>query len=318
MALALYGESGFYATGGSAGRRGDFLTSPEVGPLFGAVLARWIDACWRDLGEPDGFSVVEVGAGPGTLARSVLAARPECAPHYVTVEVSAAQRAHHPAGVESRPDMPRDGLTGVVIANELLDNLPFGLAVYDGAWREAFVACTRDGRPVEVLGAPLDPLPSWLPAMARHGDRAPIQAAAAAWVRTACSRLAAGRVLAVDYCVARTGELVLRPWRDWLRTFRGHERGRHYLADAGRQDITADVCIDQLPPPDAVRTQAQFLQRWGIGDLVEQGRREWAAAAAAPSVRALMMRSRVREAEALLDPSGLGAFTCLEWVPDAE
>ncbi|HQV56377.1 MAG TPA: hypothetical protein PKV27_00085, partial [Ilumatobacteraceae bacterium] len=69
MSLALYGVAGFYSVGGRAGRRGDFITSPEVGPLFGAVLARALDAWWADLGSPDDFTVVEVGAGPGTLAR---------------------------------------------------------------------------------------------------------------------------------------------------------------------------------------------------------------------------------------------------------
>jgi hypothetical protein len=60
-----------------------------------------------------------------------------------------------------------------------------------------------------------------------------------------------------------------------------------------------------------VRTQAQFLQRWGIEELVDEGRAAWAAAASAPTVAALAMRSRVREAEALLDPAGLGGFLSL-------
>src|SRR6478752_6597170 len=87
--VVLYGEHGFYnGGGGRAGRRGGhFLTSPEVGPLFGAVLARAIDGWWRQLGEPDDFTLVEVGAGPGTLARAILAAEPACAPRYVTVEL---------------------------------------------------------------------------------------------------------------------------------------------------------------------------------------------------------------------------------------
>jgi SAM-dependent MidA family methyltransferase len=310
MREALYGERGFYNAGGSAGRREDFITSPEVGPLFGAVLARALDRWWRQLGEPADFTVVEVGAGPGTLARAILAAQPRCAPRYVAVEIAAAQRQRHPDGVESVAVMPDEPVTGVVLANELLDNLPFRLAVNDDGWREAFV--TGDP-PTEVLSQPFDPPSSYLPAGVALGARAPLQDEAAAWVEHAKATLRRGRVVAFDYGVAHTAELARRPWREWLRTYRGHARGDHYLAAAGTQDITADVCVDQLPMPAAVRTQAQFLQLHGIDELVDEGRREWAAAASAPTLRAIMMRSRVRESEALLDPAGLGSFLALEW-----
>ena len=94
--------------GGSAGRRGDFITSPEVGPLFGAVLAGYLDAEWERHRTAGPVHGVDAGAGPGTLARTVLAARPACldALTYVAVEVSAAQRERHPDGIESRPDLP--------------------------------------------------------------------------------------------------------------------------------------------------------------------------------------------------------------------
>ncbi|MBJ7422549.1 MAG: SAM-dependent methyltransferase, partial [Ilumatobacteraceae bacterium] len=72
MELALYSPNGFYSTDGRAGRRGDFITSPEVGPLFGSVVGNAIDAQWKALGSPTEFTLVEVGAGPGTLARSIL------------------------------------------------------------------------------------------------------------------------------------------------------------------------------------------------------------------------------------------------------
>ena len=92
MELALYDpERGFYATGGRAGRRGDFLTSPEVGPLFGAVLARALDGWWDELGRPDPFVVVEAGAGPGTLARTVL-------PAAAGLRAGAALRARRAVG----------------------------------------------------------------------------------------------------------------------------------------------------------------------------------------------------------------------------
>ena len=317
MELALYGGQGFYATG-RTGRRGDFITSPEVGPLFGAVLARFLDAEFERLGRPDPFTVVEAGAGSGTLARTVAAARPACAPalRYVAVETSAAQRRDHPAEVESRGDLPPGPIDGVVVANELLDNLPFRLVVFDGAWREAYVAYGVDGAFVERLGAPIERVPSVLPPRPPHGARAPLQEDAAGWLAAARAIVRAGRVVVIDYARGSTNELATSPWRDWLRTYRGHARGGHYLAAPGEQDITADVALDQLAAPDAVSTQAQFLRQWGIEQLVAEGRQEWARTATSPDLQALAMRSRVSEAEALLDPAGLGGFTVAEWIVD--
>ena len=305
----------------AAGRRGDFITSPEVGPLFGAVLARALDAWWHELGRPAEFTLIEAGAGPGTLARSILAAAPECvsAMRYVAVEVSDEQRARHPSGVESVATMPTTPITGVILANELLDNLPFRLFVMDGGWREAFVVSQRDGSFAEVLGAADDPAALALPARASHGARVPVQSRAAEWCRASRSLLVHGRLVLIDYATPTTAELAARPWRQWLRTFRGHERGQHYLREPGSQDITTDVAVDQLVgvlgQPAAVRSQSQFLQRWGIDALVAEGQRHWAENAARPNLAAMAMRSRVREAEALLAEPGLGSFTVLEYSP---
>ena len=315
MRLALYGQGGFYTTGGRAGRRGgDFLTSPEVGPLFGTVIARALDAWWKELGSPSRFDVVECGAGPGTLARSILVAQPEClgAMHYVAVEISASQRALHPQGLNSRETMPDGPITGVVLANELLDNLPFRLFVFDGSWMEAFVSQASGGQFVEVLRAP-DVVPSCLPRTAPLGSRAPVQEAAASWVRDCLSRIDHGRLLLFDYCSASTAEMALSPWREWLRTYRDQGRGTHYLSDPGSQDITAQVMLDQLPAGFASLTQADFLKQWRIDELVREGADHWEKLKNEPDVAAMKMRSRSAEAKSLIDPFGLGLFESMIW-----
>lgn len=342
--LALYDpELGFYAAGGGAGRRGDFLTSPEVGPLFGAVLARAIDGWWTELGEPDPFVVVEGGAGTGTLAVSVLAARPRCAPalRYVLVERSAVLRARQrshlstvepavalgAAGGHDGPivtalgELPSGPLVGVVLANELLDNLAFDLAVArDGGWDERRVEIDPEGRP-RFVDQPADAgtadLATRLVAEAPDGAVIPVQRSAADWVRSAAALLDRGRVVVIDYAVAATADLAARPVGEWLRTYRGHERAGDPLVGLGTADITTEVCVDQLEravgPATAHASQAEVLHAWGIDELVEAGRAEWGARAAVGDLAALRARSRVREAEALLDPGGLGAFRVVEW-----
>ena len=213
MDEALYGVDGFYRTDGVAGRRGHFLTSAEVGPLFGAVVANFLDVEWERIGRPDPFTMVDAGAGPGTLARTVMAAAPRCASvlRYVAVELSEHQRSLHPAGVESRADLPDEAFEGVILANELLDNMPFRLVVFDGGWREALVVEAPDGQLTEHLGPVLEPLPAVLPERAPLGARAPLIDLAATWVDDARARLSAGTLVVLDYGVSTTAELANGP-----------------------------------------------------------------------------------------------------------
>jgi SAM-dependent MidA family methyltransferase len=344
--LALYHpEFGFYSRGGGAGRGQDFLTSPEVGPLFGAVVANALDAWWRDLGRPDPFIVVEAGAGPGTLARNVLDAGPECAPsvRYVLVERSDwlrdVQRGSLPMeparqvlgpAIVSDPDegprpapgvgplvtalaeLPQRPFVGIVLANELLDNLPFDLLERTAlGWSEVRV----DDRLRETLVPAANDLALHADRLAPDtpvGHRVPLQRAAAAWLRSALAVVDRGRIVAVDYA-STTPDLARRPWTEWVRTYRGHAPGGYPLANLGQQDITCEVAVDQLPVPDATSSQADFLRAHGLEELVEGARKEWDERAHIGDLEALKQRSRLTEAQALTDPAGLGAFQVLEW-----
>jgi len=351
--LALYGSGGFYASGGGAGRSGaDFLTSPEVGPLFGTVVARYLDATWARLGRPEEFVVVEAGAGRGALALAVLAAEPACsgALRYVLVERSPALRARQgehlslaepfvvlgasrehddvadeplPAAagpfVVSLPDLPAEPVTGVVIANELLDNLAFRLLERtDSDWSEVRVTGRSDSL-VELL-VPTDATTAERAAAlapdATVGKRIPLQDSAVDWLRSAREIVDRGAVVVFDYASSTTASLGRRPWGEWVRTYVAHGRGGTPLEWPGRQDVTVEVAVDQLVAvgaPQVDLAQAEWLDANGMAELLDEGRREWEGRAGVGDLAALRARSRVAEAEALTDPTGLGAFRVLEW-----
>jgi SAM-dependent MidA family methyltransferase len=194
----------------------------------------------------------------------------------------------------------------VVLANELLDNLPFGLLERTAqGWAEVRV----DEKLREVL-VPVEEDPG---VGAGVGARIPVQRAARAWVEGALDVVQAGRVVVIDYADT-TPSMARRPWTDWVRTYRHHGRGSHPLADLGAQDITCEVAVDQLPRPRSNRSQAEFLAAFGIDDMATEARLAWEERAHIGDLQALTARSRVHEGAALTDPGGLGAFRVLEWV----
>jgi SAM-dependent MidA family methyltransferase len=299
MERCLYGPDGFYATSGSAGRRtGDFLTSPEVGPLFGAVVAEMLDSTWEQLGRPDGMPVYDVGCGPGALLKAVSVARPDRPWQLIGVD-----RVESAGATVS--ELPEDLTGSVVLANELLDNLPFRIVERrDDGFYEVHVENGESDTPGEQLvatDAELDIPP---------GTRAPLLSTAAAWVRSVLDRSPA-LVCLVDYGAETTAELATRG--GWLRTYRDHQRGADPYAAPGQCDITTDVAWDQLPSPESLVRQRGFLSQWGIDRLVDEGREYWKANAAAPDLQAIRMRSRVSEVEALTDQAGLGNWWVASW-----
>ena len=321
-----------------------------MGPLYGAVLARAIDAEWTRLGTPDPFVVIEGGAGRGALAKAILDAAPACSPalRYVCVERSAALRADADALLPVEPaenifgavvggdldeervvpgtgpvvavldDLPRVPVVGMIIGNELLDNLPFRLFERGAqGWQEILVAVEDDRLHELAIDAQPDDAEECdrVAPEAGIGARIPLQHEACAWVVRAHESIRRGRIVLVDYA-DETPSMARRPWTEWLRTYRGHARGGGPLDAPGEQDVTCEVAVDQLRPPSDNRSQAEWLQAHGIDELADAARAEWQARAHIGDLQALRARSRAGEADAITDPSGLGAFRVLEWQID--
>jgi SAM-dependent MidA family methyltransferase len=117
----------------------------------------------------------------------------------------------------------------------------------------------------------------------------------------------------VDYA-AGIEDLAARGQEGWLRTYRAQRRGGSPLDAPGSQDITADVPVEGLRRAAAAAglsvlaetSQADWLRSLGVDELVEAARAAWHGRVAT-DLAAIAARSRVQEAEALLDPAGLGA-----------
>lgn len=315
MEIALYDPDGFF--GGQtlrSERGGDFLTSPEVSRLFGETLARYVEQEHRRIGDP--FEVVEVGAGSGSLLGPLLDTYPVEA---WAVEASpAARKALESVLPPDRilADMP-DRIRGVLIANELLDNLPMALAqCVDGDWRERWVGLEGDG--LGFVDADVRPeVRQWLDAYAGEvadGGWVEVQLAARDWLSSTIERLEAGSVVVIDY--GDTAENLLPRRQDGtLRTYRSHHLGPHPLDEPGATDITADVnftaLIDVGSQPSLHR-QDDFLAELGLREQLSELRRaELEAARGGEEIERLRLRTLKTEAETLLHPRGLGDFRVL-------
>jgi len=326
MRAALYDpEEGYFAAGPLRSQKaGDFLTSPEVSPLFGETIAHFVAAEAERIGA-DPVDVLEVGAGSGSLLRPLLDAL-GIPVRATAVEVSAAARERLAAVVPEATAMAsleevEGPLRGVIVVNEVADNLPAALAVRRGReWAERLVGIEGDAL-VWVQGPARPQVAAWAERFAGpvpEGGQVEVQLAAGEWVRRLVGRLGAGSVLVFDY--GDTGEgLVGRRAEGTLRTYRGHHLGPDPLLDPGATDVTMDVDFGALAAAACeagagveVLAQAAFLERWGLAERLAALRVEELALARTDRVmERLQVRSRITDGEALLHPRGLGDFRVL-------
>ncbi|MBV9023421.1 MAG: SAM-dependent methyltransferase [Streptomycetaceae bacterium] len=310
MERALYGPGGFFRR--ADGPAGHFRTSVHVSPLYAGAVAKLLKRVDEALGHSEELTFVDVGAGRGELLAGVLA----CLPHEVTARLRpyAVERADRPDGLDSRiqwTDTPPQGVTGLLFANEWLDNIPVDIAETDEDGVERYVL-VRPSDGAERIGAPVEGadaawLERWWPIAGQPGARAEIgRTRDEAWAR-AVGSLERGVAIVVDYAHERAA-------RPPFGTLVGFREGRqvHPVPD-GSCDLTCHVAVDAcaavpVGTPGEVMT---VTQRVALRALGVEGRRpplELAAEDPAAYVRGL---AAAGEAGELLASGGLGDFTWL-------
>lgn len=289
MALALYHpEHGYYARASRrTGRNGDFFTSVDVGPLFGALLARQFAEMWRRLDDGQPFDLVEAGAADGRLARDVLDAAAGDPEFYAAirlhlVEASASARRAHRDVLGPHADklaassatLPRE-IHGVLYANELLDALPVhSVVMTEHGLREQYVDADGD-RLVTRVGAPsTEALAAYFDALGislQPGWRAEVNLAALSWLARACLAVHRGYLLLIDYghdahelYSATHADGTLTTFQRHLPGYHRHDRVPPWLVDPGERDITSHVDLT------SVRRTAEALGCTTLG-LIDQG-----------------------------------------------
>jgi len=291
LALVLYAPGlGYYVAGTRKfGAGGDFVTAPELTPLFGGALAVQVQAI---LAGTRGRRVVELGAGSGALAAdtlNALAARDALPARYEIVEVSPELRERQRDTVAARAGayaslvtwhaaLP-DGIEGAVLLNEVLDAVPpHVIARRNSAWLERGVVLGVQG--LELAERPLED--ARLRALAEQrfpasGDYlSEINPAAEALIEDLGARLREGAMLIIDYGFPAAE--YYHPQRS-SGTLMGHYRHRVHadpLLWPGLSDLTAHVDFSAIAEAGersglhvaGFTSQAAFLLGCGILDLV--------------------------------------------------
>jgi SAM-dependent MidA family methyltransferase len=296
MARALYEPGlGYYATSRERPTRtGDFLTAPEMHPIFAEAVAAQVDEMRKLLGDPAEFTVREFGAGRGALA-----------------DAMPAHINYQPVEFEAGP--PAEPIVGCIVANEFLDALPFHrVAQTADGLRELYVGWV-DGQFVEQAGELSDRrLRTWF-ADARvelaDDQRAEVNLAMLDWLAGLAGQLERGYVLLIDYALPAAELYGPARRRGTARAFRGQRVSSNLLAGVGRQDLTATVDLDALLRAAQAAgltlvgraSQAHFLMGCGLESLMAA----WRERLGEDIEAHLLLRSAVKR---LLDPRALGGY----------
>ena len=298
MELCLYAPGlGYYSAGlRKFGESGDFVTAPEVSPVFARCLSR---QCRQVLAELGGGELLEFGAGSGRLAVDLLRSLERCdrlPARYLILEVSPDLRARQKQTLWNEvprladrvywlDSLPESGFRGVVIANELLDAMPVNRFRIEGdEILEQYVGLDAEGEITPLWGAASEPLEAAVRnlmegAHDRFDDyESEMNLRAAPWVQAVAQRLQAGMVLLIDYGYPRGTYYHPQRNRGTLMCHYRHRAHPDPMLLPGLQDITAHVDFTAIARSAlknglnvcGYTTQAFFLMGCGLDRLIAE------------------------------------------------
>lgn len=332
MEVALFWPQGGYYLGPErSGPSGDYYTSSMAHPAFGAVLAVQLYQMWSLLGHPDPFTVVELGAGNGSLCRDLVTYAHHLPPQfaralqYICLERRAAagieRDLHSDVGAPhvnrlAAAGIPLRGIRGCFLSNEFLDSFPVHrVTLCQGKLREVYVTL-RGEELAETLGEYSTPaLAARLAGLGiqlAEGQSAEINLGLDGWAEEVAAALEAGFVLTIDYghSAAELYSSARRP-RGTLTTFYRHVQTDAPLRRIGRQDITAQVDFTSVANAGrrvGLEVLGYTSQRGFLGNL---GLGEWQQLLASLGLSPRQLQANRAGMLDLARPGGLGDFKVL-------
>jgi SAM-dependent MidA family methyltransferase len=263
-ACLYHPQHGYYAKADQDARR-DYVTSVDVTPVFGRLLARQFHEMWILLGRPEPFWIVEAGAGTGELARQILSFAADSLPEfysatrYVAVERSTARRdaqltslAKHIANGRFSPsaELPDQISCGCIFSNELFDAFAVRRVTQEsGELREIYVARGQNGFCDEIGSLSSPAIAEYFDKLGitlRHEQTAEVCLAACDWIEPAAKRLQRGFVLTIDYGHESRELYDERHMRGTLLAYGRHRASEDFYRAPGLQDLTAHVNFTAL------------------------------------------------------------------------
>jgi SAM-dependent MidA family methyltransferase len=338
MELVLYHPHyGYYASKEIViGESGDFLTSPHLADDFGEMLAIHLQKIWEYLGNPDKFTIVEMGAGSGKLAAQILGYTQQQSPQlfraidYIIIETAPAMKVAQQEYLQdlsvrwlTLDEIADRSIVGCFLSNELIDAFPVHqVTLRERELQEIYVTYDLNRHTfVETIGElSTDRLLTYwqlnnINLLTDHyadGYRTEVNLAALAWLEKVATKLARGVIISIDY--GYSADRYYNPMRSQgtLQCYYRHAHHNDAYINIGHQDLTAHVDFTALQyhgerlglQTVGFTQQGIYLVSLGLGDRI-------AAISSAETTDVADLLRRRQHLHQLIDPMGLGRFGVL-------